>query len=65
MAEFTTLIVHLVHLELLKTLTVDQFQFKLEQGELATVALEEDTLLMQPVTVELQLLLNVSLQLLL
>ena len=65
MAEFTTLIVHLVHLELLKTLTVDQFQFKLEQGELATVALEEETLLMQLVTVELQLLLNVNLQLLL
>jgi|TARA_R100000455_G_scaffold134_1_gene47 hypothetical protein len=64
-AEFTTLIVHLVHLELLKTLTVDQFQFKLEQGELATVALEEETLLMQLVTVELQLLLNVNLQLLL
>jgi hypothetical protein len=57
--------VHLEQLVLLKTLIVEQFQFKLEQGELATVALAEDTLLMQPVTVELQLLLNVSLQLLL
>ncbi len=63
MAEFTILIVVLEQL-LLKTLRVEQFQFKSQLEDLVITQVEI-TLVVQLVTAELQSLLNVSLQLLL
>tara|TARA_Y100000114_G_C11495240_1_gene201742 strand:- start:299 stop:490 length:192 start_codon:yes stop_codon:yes gene_type:complete len=62
-AEFTILIVVLEQL-LLKTLRVEQFQFKSQLEDLVITQVEI-TLVVQLVTAELQSLLNVSLQLLL